>query len=356
MIESLLQRTLPITRRGVRTIAPVVALLAFSLSLGAQNSAPGSNSKPSAKTNHATKLRTQDRPDVARFRARVEATLNEIHAQKANWGVLVVDRDTGEALFESNSDHFFTPASNARVFTTAFALAPLGPGYRFRTTLESKTALDSDGKLSGDLVLVGRGDPDLSNRKFPFAAKVEHEGPTETILAELADAAVARGLKEVDGDMVADHRFLPSDPYPAGWSLGDLFFSYGAPVTAITFNDNTVSVEILPGARIGDPAVVTVDPSAAAQNLTSQIVTAAQDTKPSVRPDLAVVRQPGANFLLLRGSIPLGHVPLILDLAMTDPAASAALSLKQLLEARGVRVTGGIRVDEARPPEALKPG
>jgi serine-type D-Ala-D-Ala carboxypeptidase/endopeptidase (penicillin-binding protein 4) len=356
MIAFILHPALQTIRRPVHTIASVMAFVAFSLPLAAQNSAPAANSKPSPKTKHATSARPQDRPDLARFRARVQATLNEIHTQKANWGLLVADRDTGETLFELNSGRFFTPASNAKVFTTAFALSSLGPGYRFRTTLESKSALGADGKLSGDLSLVGRGDPDLSNRKFPLAAKVEHEGPTETILAELADAAVARGLKEVDGDIVADDRFIPYDPYPEGWSLGDLFFSYGAPVTAITFNDNTVSVEILPGAHLGDPAVVTADPPSAAQNLTWQIATAAQDTKPSIRPDLAVVRQPGANFLLLRGSIPLGHAPLILDLAMTDPPSSAARALKQLLEARGVRITGRPRVEEAPPPEALKPG
>jgi D-alanyl-D-alanine carboxypeptidase/D-alanyl-D-alanine-endopeptidase (penicillin-binding protein 4) len=356
MIAFILQRAPQITRRAVHTIAAIVTLCALGFPLAAQNSTPGANSRPAAKTNHATNVRTRDRADVARFRARVETTLNEIHAQKANWGVLVADRDSGEALFELNPEHFFTPASNAKIFTTAFALSALGPAYRFRTTLESKRTLDSDGKLAGDLVLVGRGDPDLSNRKFPLAAKVEHEGPTETILAELADVVVARGLKVVDGDIVADDRFIPYDSYPAGWSLGDLFFSYGAPITAITFNDNTVSVEILPGPRAGDPAAVTVDPPSAAQNLTWQIVTTEQTTKPEVRPDLAVVRQSGANFLLLRGSIPLGHAPLILDLAMTDPPASAARALKQLLEARGVRVTGGIRVDEAPPPQALKSG
>ena len=102
-----------------------------------------------------------------------------------------MDRDTGETLFESNAESFFTPASNTKLFTSAFALATLGPAYRYRTTLEAKSALGTGGKLSGDLILVGRGDPDLSNRKFPFAGKVLHEGSSDKILAELADAAVA---------------------------------------------------------------------------------------------------------------------------------------------------------------------
>jgi D-alanyl-D-alanine carboxypeptidase/D-alanyl-D-alanine-endopeptidase (penicillin-binding protein 4) len=292
------------------------------------------------------------RPDVARFRARLDAVLGESHARKADWGVLIADRDSGETLFDLNADRYFTPASNVKLFTSVFALATLGTGYHFRTTLEAKNPLGMDGKIAGDLALVGRGDPDISNQKFPYAGKVQHDGPTEKILAELVEAAVARGLKEVDGDIVANDAFIPFDPYPAGWTIGDLFFTFGAPVTAITFNDNSVTIAMSPGVHAGDPAIVVVDPAEAPPGLTQQITTSA----PGTDPELAVVRQPGPNFLLLRGSVPIGHAPVKLDLAMADPAQTAARTLKRLLEARGMRVTGSVRVEESPPPQALKPG
>jgi D-alanyl-D-alanine carboxypeptidase/D-alanyl-D-alanine-endopeptidase (penicillin-binding protein 4) len=282
----------------------------------------------------------------------LDAVLGESHARKADWGVLIADRDSGEILFDLNADRYFTPASNAKLFTSAFALATLGAGYHFRTTLEAKSSLDAGGKIAGDLSLVGRGDPDISNRKFPYAGKVEHDGPTEKILAQLVDSAVARGLKEVDGDIVANDAFIPFDPYPAGWSIGDLFFTLGAPVTAITFNDNSVSITMSAGAHAGDPAIVVVDPVESGAGVSQQISTSAFGPDPQ----LAVVRQPGPNFLLLRGSVPLGHAPVKLDLAMTDPTETAARTLKQLLEGRGVHIKGGIRVEESPPPQALKPG
>ena len=150
------------------------------------------------------------------------AALGQRNAGKLNWGIEVADRDTGETLYELNGDHFFTPASNAKVVTTTLALATLGPDYRFHTTLESKSAIDSDGRLAGDLILVGRGDPDLSNRRFPYAGRADRVGPVEKVLAEMADEAVAKGLREVDGDIFADDSYYPYDPYPAGWSSGDL--------------------------------------------------------------------------------------------------------------------------------------
>ena len=123
------------------------------------------------------------------------------------------------------------------------------------------------------MVFVGRGDPDLSNRKFPYAGKVEHDGPTEKILAEMVDEAIAKGLKQIDGDIVADDSYYPYDPYPPGWTVGDLFFTFGAPVSAITFNDNCMSrSKYFPARKLATPPL-SVDPSAAAEHFTRQITT-----------------------------------------------------------------------------------
>lgn len=329
------QRILPVVSHSLAVSFAVLGLAAFATVSVAQ---------------HFSGIK--ERADLAQFRARVETALAEIHAQKADWGILVADRDTGETLYALNADHFFAPASNEKVFTTALALATLGRDYRFRTTLESAATLGSDGRLAGDLVFVGRGDPDLSNRKFPYAGKAEREGPIEKVLAEMADAAVAKGLREVDGDIVADDSYFPYDPYPAGWSLGDTFFTFGAPVSAIAFNDNTVSIDVQPGERAGDAATIAAEPAAALSNLQYAVTTSPPDGKAN----LAVVREPGPNFILLRGSVPADHSATHIDLAMTDPADTAARTLRQLFEARGVRVTGGIRVQHAAPPENTPAG
>ncbi len=283
---------------------------------------------------------------VAQFSARVDAALSEAQAQKAFWGILVADRDTGKTLYELNANRFFAPASNAKLFTTALALATLGPDYHYRTTLESNSALSADGKLGGDLILVGRGDPDLSNRVFPFDQKAERDGVPEKVIAELADAAVAKGLKEVDGDIVADDTYYPYDPYPEGWVVGDLFFSFGAPVSAIDYNDNITGIDVVPGAQAGDPVTLAVQPDAAREGFDAQITTGAPDTKS----DLAVVREPGPNFILLRGTVPAGAAAVHVELAMTQPAETAGRSLKDLLEARGVMVRGTVRTLHSPPP------
>jgi len=330
-----------IRRAGCRSGARVVGVVLWLLAM-MPACARAANRAADAKV----------RADVTRFGTRVDSILAGPQADRAYWGIEIADRDTGETLYSLNAGHFFTPASNAKLIVTSMALATLGPDFRFRTTLESDGTLGPGGKLTGDLILVGRGDPDLSNRIFPFAGEFERQGAANKIFAEMVDAAVAKGLREVDGDIVADDSYFPYDPYPAGWSVGDLFFDFGVPVSAITFNDNVVSIEVQPGARPGDPAVISTQPAASIETLAHQVTT----SRAGEMPQIAVVRQPGTNFLLLRGTIPAGHEPVRLDLAMIAPAETAGRAIRDLLEARGVRVTGDVRVRHSAPPETLANG
>lgn len=311
--------------RAAWPVAPFILIAAFLSAAGIHAQRPSAGSRQAQS--------------ITQFGAQVSSALADAHAQKASWGILVIDQDSGETLYALNADRYFAPASNAKIFATSLALATLGRDYRYRTTLESKAPLSTDGTLPGDLIFVGRGDPDLSNRKFPFERKAERDGTPDKILAELADQAVAKGLKTINGDIVADDTYYPFDPYPAGWTSGDLFFSFGAPVDAIDFNDNIVGVDIVPGVHAGDAASIAVQPEAAREDFSAQFTTSAAGTKP----DLAVVRQPGPNFILMRGTVPAGGPASHLEIAMTQPAETAGRTLKQLLEARGVTVRGTVR-------------
>jgi serine-type D-Ala-D-Ala carboxypeptidase/endopeptidase (penicillin-binding protein 4) len=285
--------------------------------------------------------------NLGKFSVRAAAALSSPSAQKASWGIWIADASTGETLYEQNADRLLAPASNLKLITTALAVASLPPDFRFRTTLEARGTLSAAGTLTGDLVLVGRGDPNLSNRKFPYAGKVEREGPPEKVLTELADAAVAHGLKEIRGDVAGDDSYFPFDPYPAGWTVGDLYFGFGAPVSAIVLNDNVVSIEVSPGPQVGDPAALVVSPFAGDPPFGYEVFTGAAGTPAK----FAVVRQASAKTTLLRGSIPIGAPSVKLSLAMDDPAEYAARALKLLLEARGVHITGAARAIHGAPPK-----
>ncbi len=287
--------------------------------------------------------RPRERADIAAFRDRVERILSAPEVSRGYWGLFVQDADTGEVLFAQNADRYFLPASNAKLFTAALALATLGPDYRFHTSLETRAAVDANGALQGDLVLVGRGDPNLSNRKVPFESRTAREGPPEKILAELADAVAARGVKQITGDVIADDSYFSGGAYPSGWAIDDMLWNYGVPVSAIEINEGTLLIELRPGETPGSPAVYTADPWAGIYKIHNLVTTG----PPGSEQKLAVDREPGSTEIFLRGTMPAGAPPHSLGIAIDRPAEYAAALLKNLLEARGIHIYGRARARHA---------
>src|SRR5271156_1609299 len=279
------------------------------------------------------------RPAAARFGERADELLGAAPASKGDWGLLIVDAQTGKTLYEKNADGYFVPASNMKLFSTALALAKLGPDYKFHTTLETRGTISSEGTLSGDVLLVGRGDPNLSNRKFPFELKEEFDGPPEKVLAELADALAARGVKSIAGDIVGDDSYFPRERYPSGWEIDDMVWEYGAAISAIVVDDNTVRLTLTAGLNAGEPVLAAVAPATPDFVVENRVATSATGLKA----DLTLVREPGANAVVISGTLPANSPPRTLVLAIQEPAQHAAVLLKQLLEARGVHVDGVAR-------------
>jgi len=287
---------------------------------------------------------------AARFAARVESLLGAAPVDKGEWGLLVVDAETGATLYEKNANDYFLPASNMKLLTTALALDTLGPEYKFRTTVETNGTLGPDGKLSGDLILVGRGDPNLSNRKFPYETKEEFEGPPEKALAELADAIAARGVKEITGDVAGDDSYFPRERYPDGWEIDDMVWEYGAAISAIIVNDNTVTLTLTP-ANAGGTVAAVVEPATREFVVKNEVITIGAKEKP----DLRLTRDPGGDNVVVSGVMPAGSAPRKLVLAIQEPALQAANLLAQLLKDRGIRIDGGVRAQhEPDPGEAAR--
>jgi D-alanyl-D-alanine carboxypeptidase/D-alanyl-D-alanine-endopeptidase (penicillin-binding protein 4) len=274
-----------------------------------------------------------------RFSARVDVLLAPPPASKGEWGLLIADAQTGDTLFELNADKYFVPASNMKLFTTALALAKLGPDYRFHTTLETRGTLSPEGSLSGDLYMVGRGDPNLSNRKFPYELKEEFDGPPEKVLAELSDALVKSGVKEITGDVIGDDSYFPREPYADGWEIGDIVWEYGAAISAIAVEDNTVTLTLTPGELGGDPVQTVVEPATPDFTVENHVVTSAA----GVKSDLTLAREPGSKVVVVRGTMPSKSTPRKLLLALHEPAEHAAALLARLLGDRGVKIGGTSR-------------
>src|SRR5437763_1628838 len=130
--------------RQLRVLCAVFLLLASHLSAFA---AP------------APKAKKKPENDLA---AQIEAIIHQPQMASAEWGIDAVDLESGKVLYSVNPNHLFLPASNAKLLSTSAALALAGPEYRFLTTVETTATIDSEGRLKGDLVIVGRDDTRLA--------------------------------------------------------------------------------------------------------------------------------------------------------------------------------------------------
>ncbi len=272
--------------------------------------------------------------------SRIEKILANPDLARGFWGIEAVSLDNGEVLYAHNSENFFTPASNTKLFTTATAFALLGPDYRFRTTIESSGILDKYGRLTSDLKIVGRGDPNLSGRTLPYNLRTERKLPHIQALEQLADELVQKGLRFVDGDVVADDSFYAFERYGEGWAQDDLVWEWGAPVSALTINDNVVFVSILPADRPGEHAFINIVPFPEYYRIKNQVMTTPAGTSPR---KIYINREPGSNQLMLWGNIPVDDPGANEAIAIDDPADFTAKLFRDLLERRGVTIYGSSR-------------
>ena len=274
---------------------------------------------------------------LAQFRRAADSLLGDTSFANARWGVLVVRPTTGDTLYSRDAASLFMPASNQKLLTGSTALTVLGPDYRWRTTVAARGPVRG-GILRGDLLVVGRGDPSVSDAMF---------GDAMTPLLGMADSLAARGIRHVTGRLLAAGDAFPDGPYGYSWSYDDLDEPYSAGVDELFFNEGFGRVVVRGGARPGDTVSVRVTPSPSALPLrlagvttvTPGVVGGTTATRVRARYDAREARY------VLEGVVSVGDSA-VLELAHHEPAAAYLAALGDALRARGIAVDGGSRPTE----------
>jgi D-alanyl-D-alanine carboxypeptidase/D-alanyl-D-alanine-endopeptidase (penicillin-binding protein 4) len=173
----------------------------------------------------------------------------------------------------------------------------------------------------------------------------------------LAQQVRQAGVRTVEGRVVGDDSFFPDQPYGADWGWDDLQWDYGAPISALTFNENTahLTVTATPYTKVPDSKAGTNPPPASAHwtpnldyfTLDNSMTPAAQGAtaQPPAHPNL--FRRPGSRMVRAWGTVPPEGFHA--DLAVEDPAEFTAAAFKQALRNHGITVRGDA-VSRHRPP------
>ena len=287
------------------------------------------------------------REDLAR---RIDGILQRPEFRGSTFGIEIRRLRDGALLYDHGAQRLLAPASTTKLVACASALRLLGPDFRFETRIVRTGSLDS-GTISGDLVLVASGDPNLSQRVVPgdrlLFADNDHTyagfladpelvpGDPLKVLRNLAAQVKAAGITRVDGAVVVDDGlFQERDD-----SAPDL--------SAICVNDNRLDVTIWPAAAAGDLPRLQVQPAHPALAVENKALTVDPALAPQ-GPQLRLQWREKPGRFVLSGRIPVGAKPFLCVARFQDPALAAA----QLLSGE----LAGQRIDIAGPPRSARQG
>lgn len=265
---------------------------------------------------------------LAELRQRLSAHISQSKYDTALWGVKVVSQDTGKTVFELNQQKLFTPASNTKLYTTALALDRLGPDYRIKTSIYARGKPDGTGTVPGDLIIYGRGDPS-------FNAHFDH-GSLSNALLPLVAALSHAGIKRIAGDLIGDSTFFRGAPFGSGWVWEDLQQRFGAEISALTINDNTLRLRVKPGERVDTPCVLSLIPSPSFIILSNRTLTVEKHGRKAIQFERPITE----NILHVFGQMPLDGTPLVEEITVHEPALLFVSFLSSLLPSHGIELMG----------------
>jgi len=241
------------------------------------------------------------------------------------WAVEVVSLKTGKTLYERNAHALMIPASNMKLFTTAAAIPCLGPDFTVKTSFYFDGRLDKKGILNGNVIIYGRGDPNISGRF--------NETPT-TIFKNVAASLKSAGLRKVKGDVVGDDSYFDAEYY-GPWPAGESHKWYAARVSALSFNDNCIDLYVSPGKSPGAKATVVQSPQTSYARVSNKASTTNEKNNEAWISPLH-----GGTGILVGGKISFGKDVQELWFPVKSPPLYTATVFKEVLERAGVKVQG----------------
>ena len=270
---------------------------------------------------------------------KIDHLIDDSDLASARWGVSVIALKDNRRVYERNADKLFTPASNMKLFPTGVALELLGPDYRWRTSVYASSLPDSAGTVNGDLVLYGRGAPDL--------VAVAHEADQNSnSLEQLANDLYNRGVRRIRGNVIGDASYFRGEPLGDGWQWNDVQWYFGAEASALSINNNETSVNVLHPEKAGTPPEVRVGDTTGYLTVENKMIVG----EAGERLTLGLERGLSNNVVRVWGTFPPGSKGFGARISVHQPSLWAAKLFLVALKTRGITVDGQALTRDAQQP------
>ena len=255
----------------------------------------------------------------------ISATIDNIidrpELSRSRWGI-EVQTNKGEVLYSKDGHQFFTPASSAKLLTSAAALLTLGANYRLATPI---FAVGNAPHLTS-LRLKGQGDPTITTKS----------------LKQIVHKLQALGVKHIE-KLIIDDSYFDAPAINPTWEWLDVHSYFATAVNSTILNENAVTLTILPQQLQQPVKFYWGDAIAARQwQVINQGITGEKDIPYKIEIDGDL----GKPVLKIRGELAINESPDIWEMAIVDPANYFLESLRSQLNKAGITVNRGIVTEE----------
>jgi D-alanyl-D-alanine carboxypeptidase/D-alanyl-D-alanine-endopeptidase (penicillin-binding protein 4) len=256
-------------------------------------------------------------PSYSRYptaKRQIDSLLPDSLFPPAGVSIRVVSVESGEILYDLNSDRCRNPASNLKLLTSALALRELSPSYTFATIAYADT-------VGGPLIILhASGDPILSTEDLDtLAGRIARRLPSGRTWILAADVSLFDDQERGKGWVWDD------EPDPTAMFISPL-----------SLNGNCVRVMVRPGSAIGEPAQVTTQPSTSFVTIENSAVTKPAGGRETIH--VSRMWQERSNRITVSGEIPLSDSISSETISITGPEWYAMTVLKEKLGRQGVQV------------------
>lgn len=250
-----------------------------------------------------------------------------------NIGVLVQDVNTGVTLYRKNTDRYFMPASNEKLFTAFAALNYLDERFVYQTRLFADTAKIQSGTLKDHAYLQFSGDPTLT------IAQLDH----------LINTLSQKGIHHIEGNFIIDDTAFDQVFYSPGSCWDDQIFGFGSPLSALIVNHNSVKATILPAKKPEQPAKITLPDQPQFMYFINHVTTVSSTATES-KIDVTPINE---TTYLVNGCIKTAEPAQEIIMAIHNPRANIQAILIYLLKKNHIAYTQPIKFQSINPSVKL---
>jgi D-alanyl-D-alanine carboxypeptidase/D-alanyl-D-alanine-endopeptidase (penicillin-binding protein 4) len=250
--------------------------------------------------------------------------------KNAKISFLAINLQNDEIIADINANKSLTAASTTKLFPTATAIEVLGSNKKTITRIYYSGEINSKGELNGDIWIRGGGDVSLGSKYF------SKETQELQFLNDWADSLLQKGIKKINGSVIADASEFGYNGAPKGWHESDIGNYYGAFAGGLNFYDNTIKLILKTNTPGTKAQLIEIFPKVPSLSISNTVLAA------KVQGDEASIF--GAPFSLNRkitGELPANRERFIVKGSMPDPENLLVQELVKTLELRGLLVSGG---------------